>query len=165
MKLCRGCRQTLPATLFWKSKSHKDGLGTYCKPCDNGRHRHWYRYRDRKAARASGKATLYTRFHHAKCMARKRKLLWAISFEDYCWLQSLNCFYCDEWFCKERKSGTGLDRIDNSKGYVLQNVVTACGACNTIRSNYLTLEEAQVAIQAALLFRYTKCQEEKVAYP
>lgn len=33
VKTCRGCAETKPASAFYASKSHKDGLQTYCKPC------------------------------------------------------------------------------------------------------------------------------------
>jgi len=60
------------------------------------------------------------------------------------------CHYCGDY--PSSKSNThekrfngaivynGLDRVDNFKGYTLNNVVTCCGSCNKMKST-LTYEE------------------------
>ena len=35
MKRCPDCRAVLPATAFVRNKSHRDGVGSYCRPCQN----------------------------------------------------------------------------------------------------------------------------------
>ena len=37
--------------------------------------------------------------------------------------------------------GAGMDRLDNSKGYVEGNVVSCCYDCNTARFDNFTFEE------------------------
>lgn len=66
--------------------------------------------------------------------------------EDFSFLTKMNCFYCgDEPFqVKELKHRegqgdyvyNGLDRLDSSKGYTLDNVVPCCGICNRMKRNY-----------------------------
>ena len=34
------------------------------------------------------------------------------------------------WYCGETPETIGLDRVDNSKGYTLRNVVSCCSSCN-----------------------------------
>jgi hypothetical protein len=50
-------------------------------------------------------------------------------------------------------AGAGLDRLDNSKGYDLDNVVPCCGDCNRLRGDRLTPEETRVAVQAIQQYR------------
>lgn len=91
------------------------------------------------------------RYKRAVRNSKKRGKTWDISQQDYIDLISQPCFYDGASLCKE--FGTGLDRIDNSKGYSLDNVVPCCGDCNIIRGDRLTHEEMEVAMQAVLNFR------------
>lgn len=52
-----------------------------------------------------------------------------MTFEEFESLDCLNvqCFYCGS-------KSTGLDRVDNSKGYVLENCVACCWRCNSWKS-------------------------------
>lgn len=54
------------------------------------------------------------------------------------------------------KTGVGLDRIENSKGYIISNVVPCCGSCNKIRGNNLTSDEMAIAMKAVRNFRLSK---------
>jgi len=75
-----------------------------------------------------------------KTNARKRGLVLQLSKEQLRRLFLGRCYYCG---CPPRQGDTraarrqngiflynGIDRLDSSRGYVLDNVVTACGACN-----------------------------------
>jgi hypothetical protein len=70
-------------------------------------------------------------FYFGKRDAAKRSLGWEILFDQFLKLRSENCYYCDDAI---RSTGSGLDRIDNSKGYTLDNVVPCCGPCNIVRA-------------------------------
>ena len=50
------------------------------------------------------------------------------------------CFYCDGDISKE--SGSGLNRINNTKGYEVENVKPCCWVCNRIMNNF-TVEVLQ----------------------
>ena len=73
------------------------------------------------------------------------------------------CYYCSKKSSnvafKRKKSFkyNGLDRIDNSKGYQLDNVITSCKDCNFLRRNVYTVEETKVMVNA--LKRYRKQHE------
>ena len=75
-----------------------------------------------------------------------------LSKEEYCniFANDPKCTYCDELI---RSTGSGLDRIDNSKGYQINNVLPCCGTCNDIRGNNLTVEEMKIAMAAIIKFR------------
>lgn len=49
--------------------------------------------------------------------------------------------------------GSGLDRTDNSKGYLIKNVVPCCGICNSIKGSNLTHSEMIVAMRAVMKLR------------
>ncbi len=70
--------------------------------------------------------------------ARKRQLSFNIEKEDFRRLTSQSCTYCGIVPSKIHTSGTflgsytynGLDRVDNEKGYELDNVTPCCETCN-----------------------------------
>lgn len=98
------------------------------------------------------------RFLWNSLKSQKRKKC-DLSFEDFDRLTNMNCHYCDVkpsqkvnafTFIKRKnenienlRDGTifwnGLDRVDTSKHYYLENVVTCCGICNVAKSD-LTVE-------------------------
>lgn len=76
-----------------------------------------------------------------------------LSFNDFRYISSLNCFYCDKQPSNETKDGysksfqsdyilkwAGMDRLDPKGGYFKNNVVPCCGRCNKMKDQ-LTLEE------------------------
>lgn len=91
------------------------------------------------------------RFKKGIRQAKIRGIEWKISLEDYLGLILKKCFYDGADISNEM--GCGLDRIDNQKGYFIENVVQCCGNCNIIRSNRLTHEEMIVAMRAVLKLR------------
>lgn len=82
--------------------------------------------------------------------ANKRGLSFEISIEQFIELTSKNCFYCgiepkqSYAFLKETHYGeylyNGLDRVDNKKGYLLDNIVPCCGRCNHAKAQLSKVE-------------------------
>lgn len=64
--------------------------------------------------------------------ARRRNLKFQLSNEDFKQIVSRPCHYCG------LPQASGIDRKDNSLGYVLNNVVASCATCNFCKhtSNY-----------------------------
>lgn len=73
--------------------------------------------------------------------AQKRGLEWALSKEDFHNIVSKNCHYCGEVPMMFKSSTSihspnkvyfhnGIDRVDNSKGYILSNCLPCCSICN-----------------------------------
>lgn len=91
------------------------------------------------------------RFYRGKSEATRRGLAWNLSIKSYTKLLAQGCFYCDKVLSYE--TGSGLDRIDNTKGYALKNVVPCCGQCNQSRNDFYTVDEFKVMIYALKSYR------------
>jgi hypothetical protein len=79
----------------------------------------------------------------AQRSARDRGLEWSISLDEFRSLVSLPCHYCSG---STEGTGAGLDRIDNSLGYSVSNVLPCCTACNKIRGEAMSVYEAERVI-------------------
>lgn len=73
----------------------------------------------------------------------------ALTFEQSCALYKANCYYCNRppsnLYTSSNKASyslkyTGIDRIDSTKGYLLDNVVPCCVHCNRAKMS-LTQKE------------------------
>jgi hypothetical protein len=91
-----------------------------------------------------------SRYSRLTSQARTRKLEMKIPFEVYETIITVPCYYCK---IPNIGTGGGLDRIDNDKGYLVDNVLSCCGDCNNIRGDSLTVEEMKVAMEAVLKYR------------
>lgn len=137
-KRCPKCSRVKLRKSFNKDSTRYDGLQTYCRNCQKAINKLRARTDGRKRTQDrydTGKG----RFTSAKWRALKqRRITWTISKKEYDKLLGQKCFYCGG---KLSKSGVGLDRIDNKKGYTINNVVPCCGLCNSTRSNRFTVEQ------------------------
>lgn len=64
--------------------------------------------------------------------AYNRELLFTITETDFERLAILPCYYCG-FYSKTRLNG--IDRIDNNKGYIIDNCITCCKMCNIIKNS------------------------------
>jgi hypothetical protein len=104
---------------------------------------------DGKAYKKKEIRTVKSRFNRAKRWNTKYRTNfytgeldlkeWTISFEEYAATITRNCYYCNTSLTGE--TGSGLDRIDNSKGYTPGNVNPCCSSCNRIRGDSMSAEE------------------------
>ena len=66
-----------------------------------------------------------------------------MSFEEFIPLVSQDCFYCGlppvnstpVWGSSKGFPYNGVDRLDSTKGYSLENIVPCCGPCNVAKNN------------------------------
>ena len=93
------------------------------------------------------------RYITAKAQAKRRGWVFEIPLTQFTELVSLPCHYCHGPL---NPTSTGLDRVDNSVGYIPSNVVPCCRACNCIKGKYLTYNEAVVALKAVHEYRSKK---------
>lgn len=151
-KVCTKCKIEFSLTEFSPKKINKDGLNSWCKSCNaKATLIYYYNNKEKCDNRSKEKATkLNTRFSNSKSSAKRRGLDFSFKLEEYSDLIKLPCYYCDNLLGKQSVIGSGLDRIDSSKGYVQGNCVSCCKLCNQIKMNILTLEETKLVIGAIL---------------
>lgn len=65
--------------------------------------------------------------------ASKKGLEIRFDFDDFSKLVTSSCYYCNH---KSDLETIGIDRVDNSKGYILENCVPCCWNCNRIKHVY-----------------------------
>lgn len=92
------------------------------------------------------------RFSIAKKNAKKRKIIWNLDKDVYFNLINNPCYYCNNIYTN---CGVGLDRIDNSLGYEITNVIPCCKFCNMLRNDLLTVEETKLIIENLKAIRNT----------
>jgi len=81
------------------------------------------------------------RVNHIINGARKRNLDVTISKEEIAKMIVSSCSYCGKPSNLEgHREASGIDRVDNSKGYVINNCVPCCFYCNCCK-NIQTLKE------------------------
>ena len=77
-----------------------------------------------------------TRFTIYRRGAQQRNLEFSLEFEEFQKLIHSKCQYCGDRFGQI----LGVDRVDNTRGYFIENCVPCCSLCNRMKLN-LTLEE------------------------
>ena len=78
-----------------------------------------------------------------KSNAKKKGRSFELSEEQFAKITKQDCYYCGtkpnniykSFFCSGDYIYNGLDRIDNTKGYTIENVVPCCRFCNAAKSN------------------------------
>jgi hypothetical protein len=62
--------------------------------------------------------------------SNRRRLDFSLTYEQFAVLAASDCHYCGE---RHERFCTGIDRADNSKGYVVGNCVPCCWTCNQMK--------------------------------
>lgn len=107
-------------------------------------------------------------FNEYIASAKKRNLIFDISLQEFMEITSKNCTYCgaeprlhnrtnlkySEFYC------TGIDRIDNTKGYIKENCVSCCKTCNSLKLDR-SIDEFKIHIKQLIEFRKNKKMENK----
>jgi hypothetical protein len=77
------------------------------------------------------------RYYQYKGSAKKRNLEWLVTKEEFVSLITQPCHYCKEPWSLDRRGllHNGLDRINNSLGYISENIVPCCSTCNFAKHN------------------------------
>lgn len=86
-----------------------------------------------------GEASFNVLVYTYKTNAKKRNYEFSLTNEEFRSLTKQNCFYCGippgTAMVRKRTffgnyTYNGIDRVDNTKGYLLDNCVTCCSVCN-----------------------------------
>lgn len=95
--------------------------------------RKWAKHKD-KYNRQRKVKTPEKSYSQYKFSAKKKNRDFVITFEQFLHLRNSTCQYCGN------VGNNGLDRVDSSKGYTLDNVVSCCTTCNVMK-NTLSVEQ------------------------
>lgn len=90
----------------------------------------------------------------AKRIKKGRVMGMNITLEQYDEIINKTCYYCSKDLFLE--TGGSLDRIDNSKGYLIDNVLPCCGFCNKLRQDLMTVDETKHVVSALIEYRKQK---------
>ena len=101
----------------------------------------------------NGEASFNDLVYKMKHNAKVRGLEWQLTKEQVRHLTKQSCHYCNGE-PSQTKSGrnyngvyvyNGIDRVDNTKGYTIDNVVPCCETCNRMKLA-MTLEDFRVHV-------------------
>ena len=110
-KRCFRCGEWLSLDNFWKSSSQKDGYCGECKTCSN--------------------KSKENRYNIYKKNAKRRNIDFKLTKEEFYNITQLPCFYCGDFH-----DYNGIDRIDSTKDYTINNCVSCCEICNKMKLDY-----------------------------
>ena len=119
-KHCYRCDKWLPIDAFYKIKAMKDGYANTCKEC------------------SSPENNIGRYIHQYKSNAQRRNINFNLSKEEFINIISQPCYYCGAISNQEKL--IGIDRIDSSKDYTLDNCVPCCDMCNKMKLDYSVKE-------------------------
>lgn len=117
-KVCSACKVEKSLDSFHYRNKKKETRKSACKECACEASRKWRSTVDRK-------------YIDYKYEAKRRGLEFELTFKEFASFENVPCHYCGD----EMKS-IGLDRVDNDLGYFMNNVVSSCHTCNSIKHVY-----------------------------
>jgi len=94
--------------------------------------------------------TLRRRFTIAKSRAKKGIIDFNLTFEQYSEIAIKPCYYCNDHFRTEIGTGSGIDRVINTKGYHIDNIVSCCAHCNYLKRNIYNVEQTKAMIDTLI---------------
>jgi hypothetical protein len=131
-------------------KGNTDGVKRWTKNTENGKaHK---RETNRKHAYIKRRGPKRYEYVVSKVIAKNR--IWGITKEDYNRLVLQPCYYCE--LENNVQAGTGLDRLYNSIGYILSNVVSCCKECNIARNKNFTSDEMKIIGKAIKMVKLSR---------
>lgn len=134
---CNKCGERKPFTLeyFVSDVKLQYGLRFRCKACNNKLTKHTKLKSYHKTKKQNkeilnernrlARLTQKGKFKQYRSRSAHKKCEFTLTFEEFCTFWQQPC-----WYCKRQITTIGLDRVDNAKGYILENVVACCETCN-----------------------------------
>ena len=147
LKPCSKCKQYLPLTDFSKDNKRWDKLRLLCKECGNEKGKK-YRESDRgkettRKYMQSGRSreverkyrqTIEGKYKSHRKDAKRRNYAFNLTLNQFRGIVTQTCLYCG--LTSEAGKLNGIDRIDNTKGYELNNCVPCCTKCNRMKLDH-----------------------------
>lgn len=150
MKVCSKCKIEKDETEFYLNSRRSNTRCVYrssCKECSKKNCKEYYdktpKYQKMKSKRYRSSSGFKEKYNirkkryqqtykgvywNYKGNAKHSGFEFKLTVQDFKNFEGQNCFYCGEKLVR-----VGLDRIDNNKGYTLENVNPCCSICNYMR--------------------------------
>jgi len=140
-RICMSCSKVKNIRNFYKKRQkHKKSGKTYyfytrkCKICYKikvkkyrvKRKLYFRNYRNKWNTKNPQKV----RFQSYKGHAKETKREFNLTFTQFIQFWRKSCYYCTS-----KIKTIGLDRVDNNKGYTINNIVSCCIICNKMKQN------------------------------
>ena len=140
-KICKDCRQELSENSFPLNRG-KYRLHT-CRSCLSKKSTAW----TIKARKIKFSRAWFTRrFFRLKRNAKDRGKKFDLTIEEFCKIRTYKNEHC--FYCGTSQDPFSIERVDNAKGYSVQNCVVACWRCNKMKSRDYTAVEMQILGEA-----------------
>lgn len=152
------CRCDCGKITHRRSTYIKDGsivsCGCYTRGVMKGRKLGYWRKTKHGTPDNSARMGIYT---HYKCKAKRFGQAFNLKPDEFATLTKMNCHYCgdspNQVYNFKGSRGVvpitclwnGVDRVDNTRGYELDNVVPCCKRCNAAK-NTMSLDEFRLLI-------------------
>ena len=132
-KFCCKCNRYKPSELFFKNKKTSTGLSSWCKVCTTEYNRKYLLKSKVDPAAKKAHAKAYKQTSRGAYVNRRYRALYTkheftLTYGEFMMFWQKPCYYCND-----PVRFVGLDRVDNTKGYVLSNVVSCCETCNRMK--------------------------------
>lgn len=152
MKKCCKCKKEKPFAEFYRCKSIKSGFHYSCKSCMKKRQAQYQRENPEKIKqrRERYEKTPENRYRKYKKGARRRGIAFSLSFDEFMEFWQKPCVYCNGQI-----ETIGLDRVNNSLGYIMSNVFPCCSKCNYLKSGK-TLDEFRRLVEHCKCISFDK---------
>jgi len=129
-KICCTCKKLKSITDFTKDRSSKDGTSARCRNCNKIYNNKFYKINRNKILNDNKHYhnSLKGRYSQYKRNAKSKNLEFSISLKDFSKFWQQPCHYCGNTIAT-----IGLDRINNEKGYIIENLASCCYTCNKMK--------------------------------
>lgn len=87
---------------------------------------------------SSPKNNIERYIHQYKSNAQRRNINFNLTREEFINIVSQPCYYCGTLPTQEKL--IGIDRVDSSKDYTIDNCVPCCEVCNKMKLDYSVSE-------------------------
>jgi hypothetical protein len=147
-KYCYGCSRELTYKDFHRNKSRIDNCATQCIRCTRARYMKRYRTVHREELIQASKnwhiknrsrdkqyktlpEQIYQNYVYRSKTKKKFKelnLKFELTMDEFLTFWAQPCYYCNEPILT-----ISIDRVNSNQGYTLDNCVSCCSKCNTMK--------------------------------
>lgn len=124
-KKCSKCKIEKDIENFYKNSYSKSGYRSSCKDCKKQLDVGYYLVQKKEKEKSPER-----RFVKYKYAAKTRDLEFTITFEQFKALLRDTCLICNS------NINIGVDRLDSSKGYIIENCISCCDVCNKMKLDH-----------------------------